>query len=106
MLLVMGLLLLTENALALQSRGEQSCGEWIKERNAKGASYERAWLLGYLSGLVAALNKDFFGGTNTPFNSLDNESIYLWMDNYCRANPLKLMSSGAIDLFLEVTKDR
>jgi hypothetical protein len=80
-------------------RGLPSCGTWVKERAAKSDAFERTWLLGYLSGLAAGADQNFWGRQGV--NSLDNESVYLWMDNYCRANPLKEVSEGGIALFLE-----
>ena len=42
---------------------------------------------------------DFWGQPGV--NILENESVYLWMDNYCRNNPLKDMDDGAESLFWE-----
>ena len=80
-------------------RGLPSCGTWVKERAAKSDLYERTWLLGYLSGIALGANQNFWGQQGV--NSLDNESVHLWMDNYCRANPLKDVGDGGIALFLE-----
>ena len=38
-----------------------------------------------------------------PLDGLSSaQQAFLWMDNYCRANPLKNVSDGASDLFLEL----
>ena len=34
----------------------------------------------------------------------DAASIELWMDNYCKANPLKRVDDGGDDLFIELKK--
>ena len=80
-LMSIALLAITERALAItiNTRGTQSCGTWIKERNAKNESYERAWLTGFLTGLAIAGNKEFWGGVDTRFNRLDNESVSGWI---------------------------
>ncbi len=57
--------------------------------------------MGYLSGInlmVADKNKD-------PLDKINSaEQIFVWMDNYCRANPLKNVREGAQDLFIELQK--
>jgi hypothetical protein len=58
-----------------------------------------SWLLGYLSGLSIGAGRDFLSGT-------DNASIYKWMDNYCRTNPLRDVSGGGSALAAELTKKR
>ena len=64
-------------------RGSRSCGNWIqyqKERGVASAATE-TWLVGFLSGIAFESNKDILKG-------VDNPSIYLWVTNYCQANPL------------------
>jgi hypothetical protein len=56
-----------------------------------------SWLLGYLSGLAVSSGRDFLSGT-------DNASIYRWMDEYCRVNPLRDVSNGGNALAAELTK--
>ena len=84
---------------AVQTRGSRSCGIWI---NSKGGPQEVAnetWFIGYLSGIAVASNKDFLHGT-------DNESLYLWLDNYCTRNPLKRIANGGNSLFLELAEQK
>lgn len=90
------------SAQQIQVRGVQSCGEWVKVRKANEASFERAWLIGLLSGIAIGTSKNFW--ENSGANYLDNESVYLWMDKYCNANPLKNMGDGAVVLFAERVK--
>jgi hypothetical protein len=48
--------------------------------------------------MVADKNKD-------PLDKINSaEQIFVWMDNYCRANPLKNVREGAQDLFIELQK--
>ena len=76
------------------------CGKWISEDddNASHFAYE-AWLFGYLSGVAYAVNKDILKDTDRP-------SIELWMDNYCKANPLNKVYQGANDLYFELVKQK
>jgi hypothetical protein len=89
----------------VQMRGTASCGNWIEERARDDGSritkafINEVWVIGYLSGMAAANNRNFWGRRDV--NSLDNQSVFLWIDNYCRANPLKRMDDAADALFLE-----
>ncbi|MEK7876864.1 MAG: hypothetical protein AAB325_11795 [Pseudomonadota bacterium] len=105
--LLVGCLLLASSLSAFSSsleggvaaRQAPSCGEWVSHREKSDtlALGNTSWLLGYLSGLAAGRGKDFLAGT-------DNGSIYKWMDNYCRTNPLRDVSSGGIALAAELTR--
>jgi hypothetical protein len=83
---------------ALTVRGASSCGDWVAERDKKsiGTFGNEAWLLGYLSGIATVTNTSFLKGT-------DNPSLFLWMDNYCRENPLSDLSDGGSKLYLELS---
>lgn len=84
------------------SFGTPDCGQWVKTARPS----ERAWLLGYLSGM----NTVWDGEGNKPADPLGKlnsaDQAYLWMDNYCKANPLKNVSTGAVDLFFELVKKK
>lgn len=92
-------LLTCASASALTVRGSRSCGNWVQDRTLgdHAGLPSRLWLLGYLSGVVAHSGKDVL-------KNADNASIYLWMDNYCKANPLSDISDGGSVLFLELVK--
>src|SRR5450631_505028 len=95
--LLVGCFLLASSAVALsspsdaavQARQAPSCGEWIvhREKSDTLALGNASWLLGYLSGLANGSGRDLLSGT-------ENSSIYKWMDNYCRSNPLRDLASG------------
>ena len=80
-----------------QARQAPSCGEWVahREKSSTLALGDTAWLLGYLSGMAVNSTKDALSGT-------DNATLYRWMDNYCRNNPLRDVSSGARALAAEL----
>ena len=82
-------------ASAVQIRGDRSCGVWARDRDQS----DKAWFMGYLSALAVYTDSDFLRGT-------DNESMYLWLDKYCRENPLKSISDGADQLAGELGKRR
>ena len=80
------------SAQAVTYIGAYDCGEWFKRPVAK------AWLLGYLSGM-----NQMAAGYSGPLDRIGSaEQAYLWMDNFCKANPLKTIRDGAIDLFTEL----
>jgi hypothetical protein len=85
----------------VEARQAPSCGEWIthREKSDTLALSNASWLLGYLSGLSISAGRDFLSGT-------DNASIYKWMDNYCRTNPLRDVSSGGNALAAELEKKK
>lgn len=100
------LILLSREAFAqkITIRGMSSCGSWVEEETKHKApgSYintRRTWVVGYLSGLAVASDVNFWGEQN--INILDPSSVYLWIDNYCRTNPLKDIADASSALFLE-----
>ena len=88
------------DAQALESRGNRSCGVWITEGKAGTSArvITEAWLVGFLTGLVVATGIDALRGT-------DNESLYLWMDNFCQREPLKSIGDGGTELFIKLSED-
>ena len=107
--LLVGCVVLASSTLAVSSpsdagaeaRQAPSCGEWIvhREKSDTLALSNSSWLLGYLSGMALSSGKDYLSGT-------DNASIYKWMDNYCRTNPLRDVSNGGNALAAELAKKK
>jgi hypothetical protein len=79
-----------------EARQAPSCGEWIvhREKSDTLALANTSWLLGYLSGIATGSGRDHLSGT-------ENSSIYKWMDDYCRKNPLRDVASGGNALVAE-----
>lgn len=79
--------------------GGSSCGVWTEVRSEvktiRKYTYH-AWLLGYLSGANTwgSLGQDIIENN-------DNAGLYGWMDNYCKENPL-VMISDAVDELIQV----
>lgn len=91
-------------AAAVELKGSRSCSKWMEEKRIANSSKEmnkipvlitRSWFLGYLSGRADASGRNFLSGT-------DSDSIFLWLDNYCRANPDKDLEHGGIELAREL----
>ncbi len=96
-LALIALSLTAHSASALTIRGARSCGDWVQGRTADRNTHAEAWLVGYLSGRAVASGVDLLKGT-------DNPSLFLWMDNFCRAQPLKDIEDGASELVPELTR--
>jgi hypothetical protein len=93
-------------ASAVEIKGSRSCGKWMEEKRIANGAQEmnripvlitKSWFLGYLSGRADASGKNFLNGT-------DSESIFLWLDNYCQANPAKDLGQGGVDLARELMR--
>jgi|APGre2960657404_1045060.scaffolds.fasta_scaffold45053_2 hypothetical protein len=88
-------------AQAPDIRAAPDCGSWLKPENATKELINMSWLSGYLSGLNVGFSLDL---RRKPFNYFEGVTpgqIYLWMDNYCRANPLSGVIAGSVVLFIE-----
>jgi hypothetical protein len=96
--ILMFLALSINPALAVTIKGAISCGTWIKYGQTGGIdkAFREAKLLAYLSGLAVATNRDIFEGTS-------NDSIFLWVDNYCQKNPLEDIYDAGNYLFVELS---
>jgi hypothetical protein len=91
--------MISANARAVIVTGAPSCGKWVHDRqqDAYPAVVDESWLVGYLSGIAHATQKDFLKGTN-------NDSLYLWVNNYCQANPLSYLDEAGDHLALELIR--
>jgi hypothetical protein len=100
---ILALALVMTTPLSAQSQtvfGMSDCGEWINQAN----NSRKGWLLGYMSGLNTL--HDIEGlQPESPLNKINSANqIFLWMDNYCKKNPLKTVADGGWVLFKELRK--
>lgn len=83
--------------------GELTCGEWMSYRDMPYTNEPKAgalnWILGFLSASAIDRNADIL-------HSIEPSSVAAWMDNYCSANPLEKILSGANVLRDELVKRR
>lgn len=88
------------NAEPVRIEGRVDCAKWLKGRvEPIGAVIVQAYLIGTLNGIAFGERIDFWrmrGG-------ISQDQAVLWMDNYCRANPLSTVMRGAAALFDEHT---
>ena len=102
------LCLLCQSAFAEWVRGDPDCGVWVKPETQAREIENRAWLIGFLSGVNMGLSiaSPTTVGQQTSevgFN-LTNEQIFLWMDKYCRTNPLSSAMYGVGELMQDRNK--
>ena len=80
--------------------GVPDCGEWINQ----ASNPKKGWLLGYMSGLNTLHDVENLKSED-PLKKLNSaDQIFLWMDNYCKTNPLKNVGLGGWELFKELRK--
>lgn len=89
--------LMPGNVTAYDSQGiymsrSISCGQWL-ENDQASRSAKRNYVAGYMSAINAAVK-----GKRNFFENTDRESIILFVDKYCRDNPLNAPVGGLLDL--------
>lgn len=78
--------------------GSPDCGQWTQRKREP----DKAWVLGYVSGLNAA--GVAFGDKDWLEKVYSAEQIFTFVDNYCQKNPLKRTDSAGKQLMFELTK--
>jgi hypothetical protein len=81
-----------------------SCGDYINaRRNTDGVFYAQItfWVSGYLTA-YNTLSSD----TYDILGSTDHKSAMLWLENYCKENPLKNMGTGMTAFEVELFPKR
>lgn len=78
--------------------GPIDCGLWIEGRTARTSDVFEGYVIGMLNGLAFGAWREFWEAGGTP---VSRPAVFLWLDNYCRDNPLRGLSVGIIDLFRE-----
>ena len=79
------------------SRGAQSCGAFLDDWKKGQMLGYSAWIAGY----ITAFNRLEPNTYNIAHQDTQG-SLLLWMENYCRQNPLKDLDDGMTQLTLEL----
>lgn len=96
--MAMAVLVTSGAAHAQVSFGDYDCGQWFTAARRPPA---QAWLMGYLSGM----NEANAGTAKEVLHKLNSaDQAFLWVDNYCKANPLQSVSDAAKALYKELSK--
>ena len=70
------------------------CGLWVKGRSADSSILE-GYVLGFLNGMSLESGFNFW---KIPYSITDEQS-FLWLDKYCKENPLNSTVTGMKKLF-------
>ena len=98
--LMLALALGSSSAMSQTIFGTYDCGHWFSTNQPINRD-AKVWLMGYLSGMNAMAVKA--PAKPDPLGKLTSaDQAFLWMDNYCKANPLKPLTTGGLTLFIEV----
>ncbi len=76
---------------------DNTCADWVTARDRKKAQAYEFWLTGFVSGIN--ISNDY---SNDFLRGIKANSLELWMDKYCRENPLKTIPEGALQLVTEL----
>ena len=95
------LLLATQDAAqAITTSGKLDCAMWTNARTAKASDSHERFLQGLLNGMALGSNVEFWKAKG---DGLTADDVFLWMDNYCRQNPLSNAFEGSVVLMNEHT---
>jgi hypothetical protein len=86
---------------AILGAGTSSCGSFVEARKNATATMYRTWLTGYFTALNL-MSPD----TYNLLGSTDIDGAILWVENYCRANPIKNFENAAQALWVELLPSR
>ena len=77
--------------------GVPDCGQWVNRKSEP----DKAWILGFLSGLNFEHVKEGGGNALKAVNSADQ--LFVWVTNYCQKNPMSRLSDAGVLLFDELS---
>ena len=87
------------NIAQVTSFGVTDCGTWVNQKRIT----DKVWALGYISGVNAASSTP----TNDILKSIKSaEQIWLFVDKYCRDNPLLTVPNALNNLWIELTPQK
>jgi hypothetical protein len=91
-----------DKPVAIFSYEDTSCGAWAKSSgDTMGRAQYDSWFRGFVSGYNYG-NPD----NQVPLNAMPNEeTLHLFIDKYCRENPLKPFVSSAFELVKELREN-
>lgn len=75
--------------------GKLDCGDWVEARNAQRSQIYEGVLVGLLNGMALGSGVEIWEGRGIR---MSRTQAFLWMDNYCRTNPLDIVTAGAVAL--------
>lgn len=85
--------------------GNSSCGSWTSWRSSTDmesfsmAFGARSWVAGYLTATAGEYEQ-----INKAIHQVDSTGLEAWIDNWCRANPLRSIGEAANALAFHLNK--
>lgn len=86
---------------AVVIEGVVDCRDWLEGRANHTAENLEHYVLGLLNGLTLGRGKEFWRAGGSKFSPTQ---AYGWIDDYCRANPMHQVMTGAGELFKQRTE--
>jgi hypothetical protein len=83
------------------SSGMKSCGSFVKDA-PQGKEIFLSWAVGFISGA----NSRSTGNARLIGDHWDRESVLLWLENYCAANPLVQYAKAVEELRAALAKNQ
>lgn len=84
-------------------KGTVDCGRWIKAREEKISEVLEGYVQGTINGLALGRSVEIWKGDGIEVSV---DQAFLWLDNYCRQNPLQDVMPGLIKFSDERTSKR
>lgn len=91
-----------QEPIALHGFSDMSCGAWM---SSSSNEIHRAQYLAWFRGFVSGSNFSDRGNQVTAEQMPRDATIELFVDKYCRDNPLSLFTAAAIDLTHQLRGD-
>ena len=88
-----------QNGLLLP--GFDDCGTWIERRTGNDVRLRQLSERSVVAGLtgMSLASRPIMDFWSSEKGKLTTSQVFLWMDNYCRKNPLKSVLDGVMKLF-------
>lgn len=80
--------------------GVVDCGKWVEGRSTSSAQILEGYVIGMMNGLALGSGVEFWFASGSK---LEAAQVHLWMDKYCRENPLSSVVTGTVALMNEHT---
>ena len=85
---------------AISAENVPDCGIWIQARSARQSIGLENYLIGLLNGMALGSGIEFWRANGVKVTS---QQVFLWMDGFCRREPLETIILGSVTLINERT---
>ena len=97
----------TNRFVDVQGMGVQNCGQYVEHRRNGSPLLQQLysqWAQGFISGynVGTPFSGEEKGFRRSAVRVPDEETIWLFLDNFCRNRPLDLVANGAVSLIREL----